>query len=154
MRIIFVSLVVILTCNCHQNYCPQRSEKITTRHDEIRKIMRRYWINEYETGNFYWWSDEERKITLNELSKMKKDYYYELSDPNLVLTIPGPGWEIKGPLSTTDNAWNKFKKEHKEGDELFFFSSDSMSWAYLRGRAGYILIRNNKIVNRIVTKMN
>ena len=149
MKIIIASLVVVLTCSCsHNGSHLARLDNTITRHDEVLNIMRDHSISNLE--NSKWITVAER----NELRKMKKDYYYELSDPNLVLTIPGPGWEIKGPLSTTDNAWNHFIKERREGDELYFFSSDAISWAYLRGRAGYILIRNNKIVTMVVTKMN
>src|SRR4030042_631921 len=135
MRITTKCFVIILIFSGCHNINNTNLKNTATRHNEICEIMRHYWINKYETGNFYWWTEEQRKTKLNELRKMKNDYYYELSDPNIVLTIPGPGWEIKGPLSTSDNAWNKFIKEHREGDELYFFSSDAISWAYLRGRA-------------------
>lgn len=151
MKKIIICLITILTCSCCHitgDAHPGNYESTMTRHDEVLKIMKDQSISNLE--NSKWITVAER----DELRKMKKDYYYELSDPNLILTIPGPGWEIKGPLSTADNAWNKFKKEYREGDELYFFSSDAISWAYLRGRAGYVLIRNNKIVTTAVTKMN
>jgi hypothetical protein len=140
--------------------------------------MRNHWIHEYETGDFYWWSAAERKEELSELSKMKSDYYYELSDPNINLTIPGPGWVIRGPLTIAhveqeslekvrkfpdvpqlpfgyqNDKWNKLKSQYKEGDELCFFGSDTVSWAYLRGTSGYVLIRHNEIVDLIVTTIS
>ena len=102
MKIIIVCLIGILMCSSCQdtdNYDAGDSDDKMTRHDEIRRIMRSHWIHEYETGDFSWESAELRKKELSELNKMKEDYHYELSDPNINLTIPGQGWAIRGPLT-------------------------------------------------------
>ncbi len=145
-----------------------------TRHDEIRKIMRSYWIHEFETvDDTYWSSAAERRKILSELRKMKKDYYYESSDPN-VPSIPGPGWgwAIRGPLTIAqveresfethqirkfpdvpqvpfgyeNDKWNKLKSQYKDGDEFYFFSLDPRSSPSYYGTSGYVLIRDNQIV--------
>jgi len=179
MKLSTICFIFAITCSCCRDDTLQGSaEETMTRHDEIRKIMRNHWIHLYETEDFYWWSAEERKKNLSELRKMKKDYHYELSDPNINLTIPGPGWAIRGPLTITqveheslekirespdvpqvpfgyqNNYWNKLKSQYKEGDEFYFFGSDPVSWAYFRGRLGYVLIRDNEFVDRIVTNIS
>ena len=50
--------------------------------------------------------------------------------------------------------WVRLRSNYREGDEFYFFRSDERSWAYLRGGEGYILIRGNEEVGRIVTSMN
>ena len=50
--------------------------------------------------------------------------------------------------------WSNFKSQYKEGDEIYFFSSDRISWGYLRGREGYVLIRKNEVVDFVVTSMS
>lgn len=181
MKITTICLFIVLACSCcdtTDETHPESTEESMARHDEIRKILRSYWIHEYETGDFYWWSAEERKKNLSELHKMKKDYRYELTDPNINLTIPGPGWAIKGPLTIEqieqeslekireypdvpqvpfgyqNDTWNKLKNQYENGDEFYFFGSDPVSWAYLRGELGYVLIRDNEVAGRIVTNIS
>ncbi len=50
--------------------------------------------------------------------------------------------------------WLRLKSSFEEGDELYFFRSDKTSWSQLRGREGYVLVREDKIVSRLVTRMN
>jgi hypothetical protein len=131
--------------------------------------MRSNWIHNYETGDFYWWSAEERKRNLRELRKMKKDYYYELSDPNIALYVPGPGWAIRGPLTIAqveqeslqqirlapdvpqvpfgydNDKWNELKSQYKDGDEFYFFGLDPRP-PYFYGTSGYVLIRGNQVL--------
>ena len=101
MKTITICLVLMLTCSCchiADDTHPANTKETMTRHDKIRKIMRDHWIHEYETGDFYWWSAEYRKKISSEFRKMKEDYYYVI-DLKLELTIPGPGWVIRGPLT-------------------------------------------------------
>ena len=177
MRITTTCLTIMLTCSCchtTDDTHPGSTKEAMTRHDEVRKAMRSYWIHSYETANdMYWSSAAERRKILTELRKMKKDYHYELNDRNFPLTVPGPGWGIRGPLTiaqveqesleeTTksphvpqvpfgyaNDKWNKLKSQYKDGDEFYFFAADSRR--YFQGTAGYVLIRDNELVDLIVT---
>ena len=177
MKLITMCFIVAITCSCRQKDTHQGStEKAMTRHDEIRKIMRSYWIHKYETeGLNVLWSAAEHKKILGELSKMKKDYYYELSDPNIHLLIPGPGWIIRGPLTIAqveqesleeirkypdvpqvpfgyeNDKWKKLKSQYRDGDEFYFFAANVQSWVFPHGMAGYVLIRGNEILGLKVT---
>jgi hypothetical protein len=182
MRIVAVFFIIMLTCSCRHtkddtqdNTHPGSTEHTMTRNDEVRKIMRNQWIHEYETGDFYWWSAEERKKNLSELHKMEKDYYYESSDPNLTLSVPGPSWSIRGPLTIAqveqesleeirkypdvpqvpfgyeNDKWDKLKSQYKDGDEFYFFSSNERSYVFPHGTAGYVLIRDNQVAGLKVT---
>jgi hypothetical protein len=42
----------------------------------------------------------------------------------------------------------------QEGNELYFFTSDSRSWSDLNGIEGYVIIQNNRIVDILVTFIN
>ena len=47
-------------------------------------------------------------------------------------------------------AWEKLKKEAKEGDELWAFENPSNTWKKLGKHSGYALVRNGKIVKSTV----
>lgn len=47
-------------------------------------------------------------------------------------------------------AWDKLKKEQKEGDELWAFANPSNTWKKLGKHTGYALVRNGKIVKSTV----
>ena len=165
-------LLACLCCHTTGDIHPQSTGEAMTRHDEIRKIMRNHWIHEFETvDDTYWSSAAERRKVLAELRKMKKDYYYESSDPNLPLYVPGPGWAIRGPLTIAqieqeslqrirlspnpdvpqvpfgydNDQWNTLKSQYKDGDELYFFGLYPHP-PYFFGMSGYVLIRGNQIV--------
>ena len=175
MKITAVCLLVLLTCSCCHttgDIHPQSAEEAMTRHDEIRKAMRSYWIHDFETeGLNVLWSGAERRKVIRELRKMKKDYWYEVSDPNIALSVPGPGWGIRGPLTIAqieqeslqrirlspnpdvpqvpfgydNDQWNTLKSQYKDGDELYFFGLYPHP-PYFFGMSGYVLIRGNQIV--------
>jgi hypothetical protein len=42
----------------------------------------------------------------------------------------------------------------REGDELYFFTSDRRSWGELAGKDGYVLVRKDKIVDSIIRDIN
>ncbi|MCP4261359.1 MAG: hypothetical protein GY774_28240 [Planctomycetes bacterium] len=42
----------------------------------------------------------------------------------------------------------------QEGNELYFFTSDSHSWSDWNGREGYVIIQKNRIVDILVTWIN
>jgi hypothetical protein len=50
--------------------------------------------------------------------------------------------------------WSKFKSKYQEGDELYHFTSDKMSWGLLYGRSGYAIIRKYKLIAVTVYAMN
>lgn len=50
--------------------------------------------------------------------------------------------------------WGSIKAKYRDGDELYFFTSDKRSWGELRGMRGYVLIRKNQVVDLMVTLMN
>lgn len=50
-------------------------------------------------------------------------------------------------------AW-KVTKQLEPGDRIFEFGSSSLSWELLAGRQGYLIVRDNKIVDVITTMLN
>ena len=59
-------------------------------------------------------------------------------------------FEDSGP----GRSWASLEAEYREGDALYFFTSDERSWGELCGREGYVLIRNGMILDLIETKAN
>ena len=54
----------------------------------------------------------------------------------------------------THKQWIDLLNEMEDGDVLHEFRSSDESWEFLAGREGIALVRNNKIVADIITKMN
>jgi hypothetical protein len=50
--------------------------------------------------------------------------------------------------------WLALLDEMIEGDELWDFSSPPESWGALAGRAGIAVVRDDEIVNMLITRMN
>jgi hypothetical protein len=48
------------------------------------------------------------------------------------------------PFGFLNKSWNELKNCMKEGDELWFFSSEDYTWETLRGREGYTVLRNGE----------
>lgn len=46
------------------------------------------------------------------------------------------------------------KSNHRDGDELYFVTSDKRSWARLAGWRGYVLVRGNELVAVFTTAVN
>lgn len=77
--------------------------------------------------------EEIEKESLDELSKSSRQ------------DIP------KVPFGFMNDRWNEFKSKHQDSDEIYYFISDKKSWGALGGRAGYVLIRNERIIDVIIT---
>ncbi len=176
-KIVTICLMLVM-CSCrdaHHHNLSEYSYK-TPRQHEVLKIMRADYISEYE--NMKYLTARHR----SELQRMKEDYYYELSNPIMFTAVPGPSWEIRGPLtieqveeefvrgirkmtteeyyfpaitiSLTNKSWARLKNQYIEGDEFYYYESDSTSWGYLRGELGYFLIHNNKVVDSMLVFTN
>ena len=170
---IIVIAMLLFICSCNKNVEePTDKSKIMAKQDEIIMSMRIIYLEEMESAF------ELSSWTLKKFDRMKKDYYYKLSNQETgVFTIPGPGWKIKGPLDPNSLNINiekfgdyqiddeeqskgrsyylmKFYNNYKEGGDLYSYRSDDASWASLRGREGIILVRGNKVIDDILTGMN
>ena len=62
--------------------------------------------------------------------------------PGLEHVARSPRWEDK---------WKSFTAQMVDGDELWEFCSDRASWEMFMGCAGYELVRDGKVVDRIAT---
>lgn len=60
----------------------------------------------------------------------------------------------KVPFGFQNDRWDEFKSKYQDGDKIYYFISDRESWKGLYGREGYVLMRNEKIINVIVTKLS
>ncbi len=126
IAVLLITLFVI--SGCHNNTTSSGNDTITG-NDKILKIMRDDYITRIEKTGLDFETPEDREKELDILNKMKKDFSYVIDDPNIVLTIPGPGWEIKGPLSLNEikiqyaiNGINDFKGITKR--ETIFITSN------------------------------
>jgi len=64
------------------------------------------------------------------------------------------GAEKNVPFGLINSSWGKIKEDYRAGDCLLSFTTDDSSWNALAGRAGYILVRDNKIVSIILTEIS
>lgn len=58
------------------------------------------------------------------------------------------------PFGFINARWEKFKAEIRNGDELWVFESPGESWEKLAGRTGFCIVREGRIIDAIITRMN
>ncbi len=129
MRITRLCLLAVLACSCHKvgdNPAPGPREATMERQEEVRKLIRGYFHHPDV--------DIVRgPLTIGEVQKELAQVGRKLREV--------PGWdELKGKL--------------RRSDELYFYKTDLESWAYLRGRAGYVAVRGNEVIGSLLTFMN
>jgi hypothetical protein len=61
---------------------------------------------------------------------------------------------LNKPFGYQNARWEALKARMQPGDELWTFASPADSWKHLAGRAGIALVRDNKMVDAIVTILN
>ncbi|MCU7843408.1 MAG: hypothetical protein KZQ93_06175 [Candidatus Thiodiazotropha sp. (ex Monitilora ramsayi)] len=102
---------------------------------------------------------ENYSISLSEF-KAKE---YILSGPEEIEDIENEHYEIvkksntscpKLPFGCRQEDWEKFKSMVRENDEVVHFSSPPEHWAALYGRAGYAIIRGDKVVDVFIILVN
>jgi hypothetical protein len=80
------------------------------------------------------------------VAQVERELFGRPLDPNRVTGASGnPDF---------DKAWQKIRSNYEKGDELYFVESDRGSWRRLNGRRGYVLIRQNRIVDGLTTFLN
>jgi hypothetical protein len=83
---------------------------------------------------------------------MEKEYTIEeIESAN---TYPDDGRVPHVPFGFGNAAWLSFKNKIRPGDKILDFCSSEHSWQNLAGRAGYILVREGKVIDTLVTIMN
>ena len=58
------------------------------------------------------------------------------------------------PFGFINARWEKFKAGIRIEDELWEFESPGESWEKLAGRAGFCIVREGRIIDAIITRMN
>jgi hypothetical protein len=58
------------------------------------------------------------------------------------------------PFGFMNEQWERFKGRLRKGDELWEFSSSAESWRHLAGRAGICIVRDGRIIDTMVTRLN
>ena len=58
------------------------------------------------------------------------------------------------PFGYINEEWQEFKKKCSKNSAIYAFDSSRESWEALRGRKGYALIDNNKVIDIIITRMS
>ena len=147
MKIIIVCLMGILMCSsCRDTdkYVSGDSDDTMKRREEISKIMKDHYHSfdyAFEIRGPLTVAQVEKELAVlhEETSKIKEKTY-------------GPTEKIED--SEKGKNRGGFRILYKEGDELYFFTSDELSWSNLNGIQGYVLIRKNKIFHMIVTAIN
>lgn len=58
------------------------------------------------------------------------------------------------PFGFSNHQWRSFLEQLQPGDELWEFSSSPESWRHRCGRSGIALVRHNRVIASMVTRMN
>ena len=110
------------------------------------------------------WRRGEVRAAMNNAGGRKSRCRYRIRGPLSIAQVElelfrrtlGPS-DLGGASESTDPgrvAWEKMKAKYRDGDELYFVSSDERSWARLEGWRGYVLIRGNTYVDVLTTLLN
>ena len=62
--------------------------------------------------------------------------------------------QLRKPFGFLNARWEKLKARVQAGDEIWTFRSPPETWQDLAGRAGVALVRDNKVIDAVVTIMN
>jgi hypothetical protein len=71
-----------------------------------------------------------------------------------VAQYPGMRGTPRLPFVFMSDKWQAFTRQIRDGDLIYFFTSDTASWHGLFGREGYALIRDGKVICTIITGMS
>lgn len=69
---------------------------------------------------------------------------------DLIAELSIPDW-TRVPFRGLEEDWLGFKKQMRAGDLIYYFTTDDVDWRLLAGAEGYVLIREGKVVDMIVT---
>jgi hypothetical protein len=70
-----------------------------------------------------------------------------------------PDWKRNSPhVVKVRKEYRQFMRQYQKEDHLWFFQSSPISWQYLAGRAGYVILRRRgndmRIVAMLVTRLS
>ena len=89
-------------------------------------------------------------LTVAEVEEELAEFYKELAELRRNTS--------DSPLRIDDidlgEAWRRLKSTYRDGDELYFFTSDESSWAEFNGMKGYVIVRQNQFVDWTVIAFN
>jgi hypothetical protein len=71
-------------------------------------------------------------------------------DPQRVREFP----ELLKPFGFINASWENLKSKMQDGDDLWEYISGGDSWVSRSGREGIALVREGKIIDEILTRMN
>ncbi|MBN2181423.1 MAG: hypothetical protein JW715_05880 [Sedimentisphaerales bacterium] len=156
MRIVILCLTLILLCSCRQEDPNTASaENEITRHDEISKILYEDFVRNlesYKDRKYGIKFDENYDGTGNEIrgpftkEQLEKELILLLKELNPELPL---NYELK-----EGSGYYEFLNKYRNGDEFYHFKSDETTWANSCGIEGYVLIRENKILDKVIIRIN
>ena len=79
---------------------------------------------------------------------------FTVAEVEVIHMYPDDGRVPHVPFGFNHQFWLDFKAQMLPDDKIQDFESSPESWAHLAGRAGYILVRDGKVVTQIITAMN
>jgi len=62
--------------------------------------------------------------------------------------------ELRKPFGFLNARWEELKARMQMGDEIWTFRSPPETWQDLAGSAGVALVRENRVIDAVVTAMN
>jgi len=133
--------IVILMCyGCGDSDSPRAVQK---KRAEVGRMMKAHYHSKYEF-------EVRGPLTLVEFQEELRESYEEAFE----LRENVYGQTDKSADSAVGRKYARIKGLSREGDELYFFTSELQSWAELAGIDGYVLVRKNEIVDMMVRRIN
>jgi len=146
MKIAGVCLIVISVCSGCQNTSDTGSgdrDAMPRRLEQMSTIIKNHYDSKYEF-------EIRGPLSITEVGEELGELHEEAAE--IKRRVYGHVQEFED--SELGKAYTQLKRPHKDGDELYCFTSDEQSWCDRAGIEGYVLIRRNEIVDGIVTNVN
>jgi hypothetical protein len=171
MKIIIVCILALLISSCRQTVNSSDSMDSNSKKDDVTTSVQT--VNGYNSmdSNSIMKRNNRLSKIMDDYSKAGNPYYmkyeYEFEGPLNIAQVEEKliksynesskrRREIYGVIekfedSDAGEAWAQIKSKYRDGDELYFYKGIAKpSWSRY---AGYVLIRENNVVAKIVTSM-
>jgi hypothetical protein len=112
------------------------------RREAVAKVVKAHFKSKYAF-------ETRGPLTLTQFDKEEKESYGHSMKSSL--RIEGEPF-FADSLEQGGCGW--FRLHSRQGDQLYFFTSDPRSWSDLAGKRGYVLVRKNEIIESMVESTN
>ena len=143
-----IPVVLLLGCVATLLMCPPRPDVSSPRATARRRAQVAELVKARFRGQYGF--EVRGPLTLTQFADELKESYAKWLE--LARQVGDQNAELVS--SSVKSKCDRITLLTREGDELYFFTSDRRSWGELAGKDGYVLVRKDKIVDLIIRNSN